>query len=130
ARGKRLGIIGYGHIGTQLGIIAENLGLHVYFYDIESKLSLGHATQVHTLSELLNKCDVISLHVPETAGTNNMMGAEEFARMKPGAIFINAARGTVVDVPALCNALEYGHIAGAAIGVLPEAPSSTKEPFE
>lgn len=69
ARGKRLGIIGYGHIGTQLGIIAENLGMHVYFYDIESKLSLGNATQVHTLSELLNKCDVISLHVPETAGT-------------------------------------------------------------
>ncbi|CFW06307.1 phosphoglycerate dehydrogenase [Vibrio cholerae] len=130
ARGKRLGIIGYGHIGTQLGIIAENLGMHVYFYDIESKLSLGNATQVHTLSELLNKCDVISLHVPETAGTKNMMGAEEFTRMKPGAIFINAARGTVVDIPALCNALESGHIAGAAIDVFPEEPASNKEPFE
>ncbi|EGR1044876.1 phosphoglycerate dehydrogenase [Vibrio cholerae] len=130
ARGKRLGIIGYGHIGTQLGIIAENLGMHVYFYDIESKLSLGNATQVHTLSELLNKCDVISLHVPETAGTKNMMGAEEFARMKPSAIFINAARGTVVDIPALCNALESGHIAGAAIDVFPEEPASNKEPFE
>ncbi|GHX00755.1 phosphoglycerate dehydrogenase [Vibrio cholerae] len=130
ARGKRLGIIGYGHIGTQLGIIAENLGMHVYFYDIESKLSLGNATQVNTLSELLNKCDVISLHVPETAGTKNMMGAEEFARMKPGAIFINAARGTVVDIPALCNALESGHIAGAAIDVFPEEPASNKEPFE
>ncbi|HGH6012220.1 TPA: phosphoglycerate dehydrogenase [Vibrio cholerae] len=130
ARGKRLGIIGYGHIGTQLGIIAENLGMHVYFYDIESKLSLGNATQVHTLSELLNKCDVISLHVPETAGTKNMMGAEEFARMKPGAIFINAARGTVVDIPALCNALESGHISGAAIDVFPEEPASNKEPFE
>ncbi|EGQ7970408.1 phosphoglycerate dehydrogenase [Vibrio cholerae] len=130
ARGKRLGIIGYGHIGTQLGIIAENLGMHVYFYDIESKLSLGNATQVHTLSELLNKCNVISLHVPETAGTKNMMGAEEFARMKPGAIFINAARGTVVDIPALCNALESGHIAGAAIDVFPEEPASNKEPFE
>ncbi|BCI75277.1 phosphoglycerate dehydrogenase [Vibrio cholerae] len=130
ARGKRLGIIGYGHIGTQLGIIAENLGMHVYFYDIESKLSLGNATQVHTLSELLNKCDVISLHVPETAGTKNMMGAEEFARMKPGAIFINAARGTVVDIPALYNALESGHIAGAAIDVFPEEPASNKEPFE
>lgn len=129
ARGKRLGIIGYGHIGTQLGIIAENLGMHVYFYDIESKLSLGNATQVHTLSELLNKCDVISLHVPETAGTKNMMGADEFARMKPGAIFINAARGTVVDIPALCNALESGHIAGAAIDVFPEEPASNKEPF-
>ena len=130
ARGKRLGIIGYGHIGTQLGIIAENWGMHVYFYDSESKLSLGNATQVHTLSELLNKCDVISLHVPETAGTKNMMGAEEFARMKPGAIFINAARGTVVDIPALCNALESGHIAGAAIDVFPEEPASNKEPFE
>ncbi|TXZ06846.1 phosphoglycerate dehydrogenase [Vibrio mimicus] len=130
ARGKRLGIIGYGHIGTQLGIIAENLGMHVYFYDIESKLSLGNATQVHNLSDLLNKCDVISLHVPETAGTKNMMGAEDFARMKPGAIFINAARGTVVDIPALCNALESGHIAGAAIDVFPEEPASNKEPFE
>jgi len=129
ARGKRLGIIGYGHIGTQLGIIAENLGMHVYFYDIESKLSLGNATQVHTLSDLLNKCDVISLHVPETAGTKNMMGADEFARMKPGSIFINAARGTVVDIAALCHALESGHIAGAAIDVFPEEPASNKEPF-
>lgn len=130
ARGKRLGIIGYGHIGTQLGIIAENLGMHVYFYDIENKLSLGNATQVHTMSELLNKCDVISLHVPETPETKNMMRAEEFARMKPGAIFINAARGTVVDIPALCGALESGHIAGAAIDVFPTEPASNKERFE
>lgn len=130
ARGKRLGIIGYGHIGTQLGIIAENLGMHVYFYDIENKLSLGNATQVHTMSELLNKCDVISLHVPETPETKNMMGAEEFARMKPGAIFINAARGTVVDIQALCHALESGHIAGAAIDVFPVEPASNKERFE
>ncbi|WP_306331691.1 phosphoglycerate dehydrogenase [Vibrio injensis] len=130
ARGKRLGIIGYGHIGTQLGIIAENLGMHVYFYDIENKLSLGNATQVQTMSELLNKCDVISLHVPETPETKNMMGAEEFARMKPGAIFINAARGTVVDIPALCGALESGHIAGAAIDVFPTEPASNKERFE
>merc|ERR1739841_74472 len=97
ARGKRLGIIGYGHIGTQLGIIAENLGMRVYFYDIENKLSLGNATQVHTMTELLNKCDVISLHVPETNETKDMMGKEEFERMKPDSIFINAARGTVVD---------------------------------
>lgn len=103
ARGKCLGIIGYGHIGTQLGIIAENLGMRVYYYDIENKLSLGNATQVHTMSELLNKCDVISLHVPETPETKNMMGEAEFARMKPGSIFINAARGTVVDIPALCH---------------------------
>lgn len=130
ARGKRLGIIGYGHIGTQLGIIAENLGMRVYFYDIENKLSLGNATQVHTMSELLNKCDVISLHVPETPGTKNMMGTEEFSRMKPGAIFINAARGTVVDIPALCEALESGHLAGAAVDVFPTEPKTNKDPFE
>ncbi|UPQ88369.1 phosphoglycerate dehydrogenase [Vibrio sinaloensis] len=130
ARGKRLGIIGYGHIGTQLGIIAENLGMRVYFYDIENKLSLGNATQVHTMSELLNKCDVISLHVPETPETKNMMGAEEFARMKPGAIFINAARGTVVDIEALCHTLESGHLAGAAIDVFPTEPKTNADPFE
>lgn len=130
ARGKRLGIIGYGHIGTQLGIIAENLGMQVYFYDIENKLSLGNATQVATMTELLNKCDVISLHVPETAGTKNMMGAEEFARMKPGSIFINAARGTVVDIPALAAALESGHISGAAVDVFPEEPQTNSDPFE
>ncbi|MCK6264741.1 phosphoglycerate dehydrogenase [Vibrio sp. ZSDE26] len=130
ARGKRLGIIGYGHIGTQLGIIAENLGMRVYFYDIENKLSLGNATQISTMSELLNKCDVISLHVPETPGTKNMMGAEEFARMKPGSIFINAARGTVVDIPALCGALESGHLAGGAVDVFPTEPKTNADPFE
>ncbi|MGC9402541.1 phosphoglycerate dehydrogenase [Vibrio genomosp. F10 str. 9ZC157] len=130
ARGKRLGIIGYGHIGTQLGIIAENLGMRVYFYDIENKLSLGNATQISTMSELLNKCDVISLHVPETAGTKNMMGAEEFARMKPGSIFINAARGTVVDIPALCGALESGHLSGGAVDVFPTEPATNADPFE
>lgn len=130
ARGKRLGIIGYGHIGTQLGIIAENLGMRVYYYDIENKLSLGNATQIHTMSELLNKCDVISLHVPETPETKNMMGEEEFARMKPGAIFINAARGTVVDIPALCHSLEADHLAGAAIDVFPVEPKTNADPFE
>ena len=130
ARGKRLGIIGYGHIGTQLGIIAENLGMRVYYYDIENKLSLGNASQVLTLSELLNKCDVISLHVPETPGTKNLMGAEEFARMKPGSIFINAARGTVVDIEALCHSLEAGHISGAAVDVFPTEPGTNTEPFE
>ncbi|MDG3087135.1 phosphoglycerate dehydrogenase [Vibrio hannami] len=130
ARGKRLGIIGYGHIGTQLGIIAENLGMKVYFYDIENKLSLGNATQIHTMSELLNKCDVITLHVPETDGTKNMMGAEEFSRMKPGAIFINAARGTVVDIPALCESLESGHLGGAAVDVFPTEPKTNADPFE
>ncbi|GLO59888.1 D-3-phosphoglycerate dehydrogenase [Vibrio sp. MACH09] len=130
ARGKRLGIIGYGHIGTQLGIIAENLGMRVYFYDIENKLSLGNATQVHTLSDLLNKCDVISLHVPETPETKDMMGAEEFAMMKPGAVFINAARGTVVDIPALCQSLESRHLGGAAVDVFPIEPKTNADPFE
>ncbi|PSU32640.1 phosphoglycerate dehydrogenase [Photobacterium lutimaris] len=130
ARGKRLGIIGYGHIGTQLGILAENLGMKVYFYDIENKLSLGNATQVPSLTELLNKCDVISLHVPETPETQDMMGAEEFARMKPGSVFINAARGTVVDIDSLCSALESNHIAGAAIDVFPLEPKTNNDPFE
>ncbi|UTV28161.1 phosphoglycerate dehydrogenase [Photobacterium atrarenae] len=130
ARGKKLGIIGYGHIGTQLGILAENLGMDVYFYDIENKLSLGNATQVPSLTELLNKCDVISLHVPETAETQDMMGAEEFARMKPGSIFINAARGTVVDIDSLCSALESKHLAGAAIDVFPVEPKTNLDPFE
>ncbi|MCY3274107.1 phosphoglycerate dehydrogenase, partial [Acinetobacter baumannii] len=117
ARGKKLGIIGYGHIGTQLGILAESLGMHVFFYDIENKLPLGNATQVQHLSDLLNMSDVVSLHVPENASTKNMMGAEELALMKPGALLINASRGTVVDIPALCDALASKHLAGAAIDV-------------
>ncbi len=128
-RGKNLGIIGYGHIGTQLGILAENLGMRVYFYDIENKLSLGNAQQIGTLSELLNKSDVISLHVPETQATQDMIGAEEFARMKPGAIFINAARGSVLDINALCSALESGHIRGAAVDVFPVEPKTNNDIF-
>ncbi|CAM3828047.1 D-3-phosphoglycerate dehydrogenase [Vibrio aerogenes CECT 7868] len=130
ARGKALGIIGYGHIGTQLSIIAENLGMRVYFYDIESKLSLGNAHQVSTMQELLGKCDVITLHVPETPETKNMMSTEEFAAMKPNSIFINAARGTVVDIEALCQALESGHIASAAIDVFPTEPKTNADQFE
>lgn len=130
ARGKRFGIIGYGHIGTQLSIMAEHLGMHVYYYDIESKLSLGNATQVASMSELLNMCDVISLHVPETPETKDMMGKAEFEMMKPGSIFINAARGTVVDIDALCDALKSGHIAGAAVDVFPTEPKTNQDPFE
>lgn len=130
ARGKRLGIIGYGHIGTQLGIIAENLGMRVYYYDIENKLSLGNATQIHNMYDLLNKCDVISLHVPETASTQNMIGQNEIAQMKHGAILINAARGTIVDIPALCRALESGHLSGAAVDVFPVEPATNAEVFE
>ncbi|MDW6002934.1 phosphoglycerate dehydrogenase [Vibrio mangrovi] len=130
ARGKKLGIIGYGHIGTQLGIIAENLGMSVYYYDIENKLSLGNAVQVSSLAELLGKCDVISLHVPETPDTKDMMSSKEFSQMRPNAIFINAARGTVVDIDSLCGALESGHISGAAIDVFPVEPKTNAEPFE
>ncbi|PLR35657.1 phosphoglycerate dehydrogenase [Chimaeribacter arupi] len=129
ARGKRLGIIGYGHIGMQLGVLAEGLGMQVYFYDIENKLPLGNAQQVRHLSELLNMSDVVSLHVPETPSTQNMMGVEEFKLMKPGAILINASRGTVVDIPALCDALSSKHLSGAAIDVFPEEPATNSDPF-
>ena len=130
ARGKTLGIIGYGHIGTQLGIIAENLGMRVYFYDIENKLTLGNAHQVATMEELLNISDVVSLHVPETDSTKNMMGEKQFSQMKKGAIFINAARGTVVDIDALCAVMESGHLSGAAIDVFPIEPKTNADPFE
>ncbi len=128
-RGKTLGIIGYGHIGTQLGILAENLGMRVCFYDIESKLSLGNAQPIASLSALLNQSDVISLHVPETDATQNMIDKDAFACMKSGSIFINAARGTVVDIDALCSALKTGHLAGAAIDVFPVEPKTNKETF-
>ncbi len=129
ARGKKLGIIGYGHIGMQLGVLAESLGMHVFFYDIESKLPLGNATQVQHLSDLLNMSDVVSLHVPETRSTQNMMGAEQLAMMKPGALLINASRGTVVDIPALCKVLADKHLAGAAIDVFPVEPATNSDPF-
>lgn len=129
ARGKKLGIIGYGHIGTQLGIIAESIGMKVYYYDIENKLSLGNAIQVPNLVELLNMSDVISLHVPETASTKDLIGAEQLRMMKPGAIFINASRGTVVDIDALADVIKSGHISGAAIDVFPSEPKSNDEEF-
>ncbi len=129
ARGKVLGIIGYGHIGMQLGILAETLGMKVRFYDIETKLPLGNASQAKTLPELLGEADVVSLHVPQTAQTANMITATEFAAMKEGAIFINASRGTVVDIPALANALESKQIAGAAIDVFPVEPKGNNEEF-
>lgn len=127
ARGKKLGIIGYGHIGTQLGILAESIGMDVYFYDIENKLPLGNATQVRHLSELLNMSDVVSLHVPETESTKNMIGKHEFELMKPGAIFINASRGTVVDIPALSQALASKHLSGAAVDVFPSEPAANND---
>ena len=128
-RGKKLGIIGYGHIGSQLSIIAESLGMDVYFYDIENKLLLGNAKQVRSLEELLSSCDVVSLHVPELPSTKNLMNAERIAQLKQGAILINAARGTVVDIDALAQALKDGKIHGAAIDVFPIEPASINEEF-
>ncbi|MCB1670725.1 MAG: phosphoglycerate dehydrogenase [Gammaproteobacteria bacterium] len=129
-RGKKLGIVGYGNIGSQLSVLAEAMGMKVYLFDIMTKLPLGNATQLSSLKELLSSCDVVSLHVPETRQTRNMIGAEQLAWMKPGAIFINASRGTVVDLDALASALETGQLAGAAIDVFPTEPASNDEPFE
>ncbi|MDP9499866.1 phosphoglycerate dehydrogenase [Bisgaard Taxon 45] len=128
-RGKKLGIIGYGHIGSQLSIIAESLGMRVFFYDIENKLPLGNAQQVRTLEELLSSCDVISLHVPENASTKNLISAERIAQLKQDAILINAARGTVVDIYALAQALDSGKVRGAALDVFPQEPASIQEEF-
>ncbi|WP_338366435.1 phosphoglycerate dehydrogenase [uncultured Pseudoalteromonas sp.] len=129
ARGKTLGIIGYGHIGTQLGIMAENIGMTVEYYDIEDKLSLGNATQIHNLTQLLQRADIISLHVPETPQTKNLIGTAELAVMKQGAILINASRGTVVDIEALAEALSEKKLSGAAIDVFPVEPKSNEEEF-
>lgn len=129
-RGKKLGIVGYGHIGSQLSVLAEAIGMKVYFYDVENKLPLGNAQQVATLEELLSSCDMISLHVPEIESTKNLMSAERIAQMKKGAVLVNAARGTVVDLEALATRLEDGSLRGAAIDVFPEEPASINDPFE
>jgi len=127
-RGKRLGIIGYGSIGMQLSVIAESLGMEVCFTDVVNKLPLGNASQV-SMGELLATSDIVTLHVPETVSTQMMMGADQFAQMKTGAILINAARGTVVDIDALVNALRDNKLAGAAIDVFPEEPRSNNDEF-
>lgn len=129
ARGKCLGIIGYGHIGTQVGLLAEALGMRVAYYDIETKLALGNAQPVPSLEALLDVADVVTLHVPETPQTYRMIGAEQLARMRPGTRLINAARGTVVDINALARALESKHLAGAAIDVFPTEPRASDEEF-
>ena len=128
-RGKTLGIVGYGHIGTQTGILAEGLGMTVQFYDIEKQLSLGNASPVDTYHELLSTSDVVTFHVPETPQTKNMMDKEAFAKLKNGAILINASRGTVVDIDELTNALESGRVLGTAIDVYPIEPKSNQDEF-
>jgi D-3-phosphoglycerate dehydrogenase len=129
-RGKHLGVVGYGRIGSQLGVLAEALGMRVLYYDVEEKLPLGNAKPVNSFGELLSESDVVSLHVPETPVTRNMIDADAIRRMKPGSLLINAARGTVVDIDALTAALESGQVGGAAIDVFPVEPKSSKETFE
>jgi len=128
-RGKKLGIIGYGNIGMQLGVIAEGLGMQVQFYDVTNKLPLGNARQVPSLNQLLASSDVVSLHVPETDTTQNMMGAAQLAQMPAGSILINASRGTVVDIDALADALASGALGGAGIDVFPVEPRSNDDEF-
>ncbi|MGE7136066.1 phosphoglycerate dehydrogenase [Luteibacter sp. NPDC031894] len=128
-RDKVLGIVGYGHIGTQVGVLAESLGMRVIFHDIEAKLSLGNARAAASLEDLLERADVVTLHVPETAQTKNLIGAAEIARMRPDAMLVNASRGTVVDIDALADALRTKHLAGAAIDVFPVEPKGNDDPF-
>lgn len=129
-RGKTLGIIGYGNIGAQLGVLAESLGMRVRFYDVTRKLKLGNAEQVDTMRELLEQADVVTLHVPDTPTTRNMIDATALSYMKRNAVLLNASRGQVVDIDALTAALDARQILGAAIDVFPEEPRSNDDPFE
>jgi D-3-phosphoglycerate dehydrogenase len=128
-REKTLGIVGYGHIGRQLGVAAEGLGMRVLFYDHTPKLPMGNNMAVASLAELLSRADFVSLHVPETPQTRNMIGAREIALMRKGSYLLNASRGTVVVIPALAEALGSGHLAGAAVDVYPEEPESNSDGF-
>ncbi|WP_413943131.1 phosphoglycerate dehydrogenase [Bdellovibrio sp. HCB-162] len=129
-RGKTVGIVGYGHIGSQVSILAEAMGLRVVFYDVLKKLPLGNAVAKSSLEELLSVSDFVTLHVPETPETKDMIGAKELSMMKKGSYLINASRGTVVVIEALVDALKSRHIAGCAIDVFPEEPASNKEKFK
>ncbi|MEL6538217.1 MAG: phosphoglycerate dehydrogenase, partial [Bacteroidota bacterium] len=129
-RGKKLGIIGYGNIGKQLSVLAEAVGLDVYYYDLEEKLALGNATKCESLEKLLSLADIISLHIDGRPENNEVIGTKEFAQMKDGVIFLNLARGKVVDVPALKKAVEEGKIRGTAVDVFPFEPKTNQEPFE
>lgn len=128
-RGKTLGIIGYGHIGRQVGVLAEAFGLNVLFYDVSARLPMGNNRSSQALAELLGSSDFVTLHVPETPLTQNMIGETELAQMKQGAFLINASRGTVVVIPALADALSRGHLGGAAIDVFPWEPESNDQEF-
>lgn len=128
-RGKTIGIVGYGHIGSQVSILAEAMGMRVLYHDILPRLPMGNARQLGSLSELLGAVDVVTLHVPEDASTVNLIEAARLAEMRPGSYLINASRGTVVDVDALAEALRAGRLAGAAIDVFPREPAHANDPF-
>ncbi len=128
-RGKTLGLVGYGHIGSQLSVLAEAMGMRVRFFDVEKKLALGNASPCNSLEELLGVSDVVSLHVPSTPQTKNMFGAEQVRAMKPGSYLINASRGSVVDIDALAEGLKSSHLLGAAIDVFPKEPAANDEEF-
>lgn len=128
-RDKNLGIVGYGHIGSQVSILAEALGMNVYYYDIVKKLSLGKAIACSSLEKLLSVAHVVTLHVPETPLTMNMISDRELATMRKGACLVNASRGSVVNIQALTGALKSGHILGAALDVFPDEPASNSDPF-
>lgn len=129
-RGKTLGIIGYGNIGSQVSVLAESLGMKVIFYDVETKLPLGNATDSRTLKDLLSKADVVTLHVPETAQTKNLINKSNLKYCKKGSIIINYARGEVIDLPALRRCIEDGQVTGAAIDVFPVEPEKNGDRFE
>ncbi|KAL0262266.1 D-3-phosphoglycerate dehydrogenase 2 [Diplodia seriata] len=122
-RGKTLGIIGYGHIGSQLSVMAEAMGMTVIYYDVMNLMAMSTARQMNSLDELLAGADFVTLHVPESAETKNMIGAEQLAKMRSGSYLLNASRGSVVDIPALVDAMRSGHIAGAALDVYPNEPA-------
>lgn len=128
-RGKKLGIIGYGNIGAQLSVLAENMGMDVYYYDVIEKLALGNATKLDSLDELLAHCDVVSLHVDGRKENKNIIDEKQISKMKKGSYLVNLSRGHVVDIKALKNALASGHLSGAAVDVFPEEPKNNAEPF-
>jgi D-3-phosphoglycerate dehydrogenase len=128
-RGKTLGIIGYGHIGSQLGVLAESMGMRVIFHDVMTKLPLGNSRPTASLNELLESADFVTLHVPALPSTEWMIGERELAKMRKGSYLINASRGTVVDIPALARALKSGHLGGAAVDVYPQEPETNSDGF-
>jgi D-3-phosphoglycerate dehydrogenase len=128
-RGKKLGIIGYGNIGSQVSMLAESMGMNVYYYDMVDKLTIGNAVRLSTLDELLSSVDIITVHVDGSVGNKNLIGAKEFEKMKEGMIFLNLSRGFVTDIDALYKNIKNGKIAGAAVDVFPEEPQGTDEKF-